>query len=225
MNPPTEALSAAGAVEAKANTASPRLRAAPRGSVAITATNSRTDRIPVQKLCIARRTRRLLSLPACRLAKAQRAKIEPAHSATVRSDTARTSTAAIGIPATSAMVAVQAIQEASSAEMEKPPPTSAIPRSTSCEEMVEPSVANAMTPIVSIATDSGGRAWRSSATQTPGETTVVCLEMKPVGEPYAGNPHVRFDERGVETERWPHGPKQPRPSSTLPLRSGLELLL
>src|SRR5262249_37181175 len=62
------------------------------------------------------------------------------------------------------------------------------------------------------------RAWRSSAMQTPGETTVVGLEMKPVGEPYAGNPHVRFDERGVETERWPHGAKQPRLSSTLPLR-------
>jgi hypothetical protein len=42
--------------------------------------------------------------------------------------------------------------------------------------------------------------------------------MKPVGEPYAGNPHVRFDERGGETERWPHGPKQPRLFSTLPLR-------
>ena len=40
--------------------------------------------------------------------------------------------------------------------------------------------------------------------------------MKPVGEPDAGNPHVRFDERGVETERWPHGPKQPRFFSTLP---------
>jgi hypothetical protein len=25
--------------------------------------------------------------------------------------------------------------------------------------------------------------------------------MKPVGEPYAGNPHVRFDEQGWETER------------------------
>ena len=25
--------------------------------------------------------------------------------------------------------------------------------------------------------------------------------MKPVGEPDAGNPHVRFDERGWETER------------------------
>src|SRR5262249_52019763 len=66
------------------------------------------------------------------------------------------------------------------------------------------------------------RAWRSSATQTPGETTVVGLEMKPVGEPYAGNPHVRFDERGVETERWPHGPKQPRLSSTLPLRPAFQ---
>ena len=56
-------------------------------------------------------------------------------------------------------------------------------------------------------------AWRSSATQTPTprETTVVGLEMKPVGEPYAGNPHVRFDERGVETERWPHGPQATAP--------------
>ena len=25
--------------------------------------------------------------------------------------------------------------------------------------------------------------------------------MKPVGEPDAGNPHVRFDERGGETDR------------------------
>jgi len=25
--------------------------------------------------------------------------------------------------------------------------------------------------------------------------------MKPVGKPDAGNPHVRFDERGGETER------------------------
>jgi TIR domain/Sulfatase-modifying factor enzyme 1 len=29
----------------------------------------------------------------------------------------------------------------------------------------------------------------------------VCFTMKPVGEPDAGNPHVRFDERGWETER------------------------
>src|SRR5271157_2137761 len=31
----------------------------------------------------------------------------------------------------------------------------------------------------------------------------VCLIVKPVGEPDAGNPHVRFDERGGETERRP----------------------
>jgi hypothetical protein len=30
--------------------------------------------------------------------------------------------------------------------------------------------------------------------------------VKLVGEPDAGNPHVRFDERGVETERWLHAP-------------------
>jgi hypothetical protein len=29
----------------------------------------------------------------------------------------------------------------------------------------------------------------------------VCLMVKPVGEPDAGNPHVRFDEQGWETER------------------------
>ena len=28
----------------------------------------------------------------------------------------------------------------------------------------------------------------------------VGVEMKPVGEPDAGNPHVPFDERGAETE-------------------------
>jgi RNA-directed DNA polymerase len=31
-------------------------------------------------------------------------------------------------------------------------------------------------------------------------TAAVCLAMKPVGKPDAGNPHVRFDERGGETE-------------------------
>ena len=30
--------------------------------------------------------------------------------------------------------------------------------------------------------------------------------MKPVGEPDAGDRHVRFDERGWETERWPKAP-------------------
>ena len=31
----------------------------------------------------------------------------------------------------------------------------------------------------------------------------VSLAVKPVGEPDAGNPHVRFDERGWETGRSP----------------------
>ena len=32
--------------------------------------------------------------------------------------------------------------------------------------------------------------------------STVGLEVKPVGEPDAGNRHVRFDERGEETERY-----------------------
>jgi len=31
------------------------------------------------------------------------------------------------------------------------------------------------------------------------DCVAVCLAMKPVGEPDAGNPHVRFDEKGWET--------------------------
>ena len=46
---------------------------------------------------------------------------------------------------------------------------------------------------------------------------VACLAVKPAGKPDAGNRHVRFDERGWETGRWPK-PKPPRPSSTLPVR-------
>ena len=59
------------------------------------------------------------------------------------------------------------------------------------------------------------------------------LMVNPVGEPDAGNPHVRFDERGRETEprcglrhprrgesrgttATPHNLLPPRPSSTLP---------
>ncbi len=41
----------------------------------------------------------------------------------------------------------------------------------------------------------------------------VGLIVKPVGEPDAGNPHVRFDERGRETGRRLR--EYPRPSSTL----------
>jgi len=61
----------------------------------------------------------------------------------------------------------------------------------------------------------------------------VCLDVKPVGEPDAGEPHVRFDERGRETESRcglrhrqmakaagnSYSPRlrPPRSSSTLPL--------
>jgi hypothetical protein len=41
-------------------------------------------------------------------------------------------------------------------------------------------------------------------------TTVVCFTMNQLGEPDAGKPHVRFDERGVETEL-----RQLRHASTL----------
>src|SRR6516165_11102288 len=46
----------------------------------------------------------------------------------------------------------------------------------------------------------------------------VCLTMKPVGEPDAGDRHVRFDERDGKRSvaAWP---KLPRPSSTLPKRT------
>ena len=37
-------------------------------------------------------------------------------------------------------------------------------------------------------------------TSGPSWPTAVCFEVKPVGKPDAGNPHVRFDERGEETE-------------------------
>jgi hypothetical protein len=39
------------------------------------------------------------------------------------------------------------------------------------------------------------------------DCAVVGLAATQVGEPDAGNPHVRFDERGEETERLPIGSK------------------
>src|SRR5215813_13712694 len=71
-------------------------------------------------------------------------------------DKARARVAAIGMLATSAIVAAQAIQDASSADTDSPPPTSGIPRSTSWEEMLDPSWASAMMPMVLIATGRGG---------------------------------------------------------------------
>jgi len=49
--------------------------------------------------------------------------------------------------------------------------------------------------------------------------TVVCLAVKSIGKPNAGNRHVGFDERGWETGRLPIGSKLPRPSSTLQIRT------
>ncbi len=54
-----------------------------------------------------------------------------------------------------------------------------------------------------------GEGW-SRATVSSRDTSLtwpsaVCLAVKPVGEPDAGNRHVRFDERGGET-----GPRQAR---------------
>ena len=52
---------------------------------------------------------------------------------------------------------------------------------------------------------------------TRAQTVVaVGLAMKPVGKPDAGNPHVRFDERGGETG-CANG-SRPRPSSTLQIK-------
>lgn len=42
---------------------------------------------------------------------------------------------------------------------------------------------------------------------TPAQSgPVACIAVKPVGKPDAGNRHVRFDERGWETGRWPKAP-------------------
>ena len=45
---------------------------------------------------------------------------------------------------------------------------------------------------------------------------IIPVEVKPVGKPDAGDPHVRFDERGRETECCRHGQATaPVPNSTL----------
>src|SRR5579859_669145 len=74
---------------------------------------------------------------------------------------------------TSAIVATQAIQDASSADSERPPPISAISRSTSCEDIVEPTIATAITPIVVIATGSGGWAVTAGAALAPGAWSII----------------------------------------------------
>ena len=55
----------------------------------------------------------------------------------------------------------------------------------------------------------------------PRVAAVVCLAVKPVGKPDAGNRHVRFDERGWETERWPMAPShRAHPRLYLPTMAG-----
>src|SRR5262247_2230704 len=67
------------------------------------------------------------------------------------------------------------------------------------------------------------RNYRSDRLTTSGSRTCRTLPPLPVIDsckvpynPDAVAPQVRFDERRWETERWPLGPKLPRPSSTLP---------
>src|SRR4029434_4927736 len=45
------------------------------------------------------------------------------------------------------------------------------------------------------------RTRRAAPRTRTSDRRAVCLTVKPVGEPDAGNRHVRFDERGWETER------------------------
>src|SRR5271169_1973406 len=92
---------------------------------------------------------------------------------------ARTRMAAIGMLTTSAIVAMH---EASSADTEKPPPMSAISRSTSCEEIVEPTIATAITPIVVTATESGGWAATACAALAPGARSFISRPSSTGGE-------------------------------------------
>ncbi len=55
-----------------------------------------------------------------------------------------------------------------------------------------------------------GEGWSRATVSSRGTSlkwpSAVCLAVKPVGEPDAGNRHVRFDERGGETERCHRAP-------------------
>src|SRR5205085_5803634 len=56
----------------------------------------------------------------------------------------------------------------------------------------------AMLPTTSVKDSAASEATVRAAKD--GESLSVCRLAKPVGEPDAANPHVRFDERGMETE-------------------------
>jgi hypothetical protein len=89
----------------------PKLR---QSEIEQTAVNISTDTIPLQKLCITRSTMTGSSSAMSRLANAHIAKTKALHSATRRSDMGRAKIAAIGMPATSAIVATHAIHDACS---------------------------------------------------------------------------------------------------------------
>src|SRR3984893_13386146 len=95
---------------------------------------------------------------------------------------------------TSAIVATEAIQDASSADTEKPPPMSAISRSTSCEEIVEPTIATAITPIVVIATESGGWAATACAALAPGPRSLISGPLATGGEVEDGEQEEPADD-------------------------------
>ena len=60
-----------------------------------------------------------------------------------------------------------------------------------------------------------GGVWHARSVPPPARpfgTAALCLAVQPVGKPDAGNPHVRFDGRGRETER-----PLPLPRSSPPL--------
>ena len=50
--------------------------------------------------------------------------------------------------------------------------------------------------------DSAGAEGTSRTAKSRAPALLVYRRANPVGEPDAANPHVRFDERGVETEEW-----------------------
>jgi hypothetical protein len=98
---------------------------------------------------------------------------------------------------TSAIVAAQAIQDASSADTEKPPAMSAMSRSTSCEEIVEPICATAIAPIVVIATESGGWAVSVCAALAPEARSLISVPSSGDRETEEGEQEQPADNRDM----------------------------
>src|SRR3954467_13576262 len=74
------------------------------------------------------------------------------------------------------------------------------PRLRSCSRVPAQAAQGARARRKAVLRRSGLRSVRRAAPSTRAPwATAVCLAMKPVGKPDAGNPPVRFDERGRET--------------------------